>query len=104
VRLEIWQVWHEIWQVRHETWQVRHDICRNRREMALVRLEAVAGADNPYSLLQVFGRGHVITKSREVTYMTQCYPVEVLTRVSLSYTEEIPMTWNNTSYFVDPIS
>jgi hypothetical protein len=39
-----------------------------------------------------------------VTYVTQCYPVEVLTRVSLSYTEEIPMTWNNTSYFVDPIS
>ncbi len=43
----------------------------------------------------------MITKSREVTYVTQCYPVEVLTRVSLSFTKEIPMTWNNTSYFVN---
>jgi hypothetical protein len=32
---------------------VRHEICRKRRETALVRLEAIAGADNPYSLLQV---------------------------------------------------
>ncbi len=37
--------------------QIRHEICQNRREMAQVRLEAIAGADNPYSLLQVFGRG-----------------------------------------------
>jgi hypothetical protein len=58
VRREIWQVWHEIWQVRHETWQVRHEICQNSRETSLVRLEAIAGADNPYSLQQVFGRGH----------------------------------------------
>ncbi len=50
MRLEIWQVWHEIWQVRHETWQVRHEICLNRRETAHVRLEAIAGANNPYSI------------------------------------------------------
>jgi hypothetical protein len=30
--------------------QIRHEICQNRREMAQVRLEAIAGADNPYSL------------------------------------------------------
>jgi hypothetical protein len=46
--------------------QVRHEICQNRRETAQVRLEAIAGVDNPYSLLQVFGRGHMITKSRAV--------------------------------------
>jgi hypothetical protein len=36
-----------------------------------VRLEAITGADNPYSLLQVFGRGHVISKSGAVDYMTE---------------------------------
>jgi hypothetical protein len=84
--------------------QVRHEICQNRRETAQVRLEAIAGADNPYSLLQVFGRGHVITKSGAVTYVTRCNPVEVLPRVSSDYTEEIPVTWNGTSLYVDPIS
>jgi hypothetical protein len=78
--------------------QVQHEICQNRRETAQVRLEAIAWADNPYSLLQVFGRGHVITKSRDVSYMMRCNPVEVLPRVSSNCTEEIPVTWNNTSF------
>jgi hypothetical protein len=28
-----------------------HEICQSRRETAQVRLEAIARADNPYSLL-----------------------------------------------------
>ncbi len=84
--------------------QVRHEICQNRRETAKARLEAIAGADNPYSLLQVFGRGHVITKSGDVAYVTRCNPVEVLPRVSNNCTEEIPVTWNGTSLYMDPIS
>jgi hypothetical protein len=44
--------------------QVKHEICQNSRETPHISLEAREGADNPYGLLQVFGRGHVITKSR----------------------------------------
>ncbi len=69
-----------------------------------MRLETIAGVDNLYSLLQVFGRGHVITKSRAVAYMTRCNPMEVLPRGSSNCTEETPVTWNNTSLYVDPIS
>jgi hypothetical protein len=74
--------------------QVRHEICPNSRETAHVRLEAIAGANNPYSLLQVFNIGHFITESGAVVYVTRCNPVEVLPRVGLNCTEEIPMTWN----------
>ncbi len=84
--------------------QVRHEICQNRRKTAEVRLEAIAGADDPYSLLQVLGRGHVITKSGAMTYVTRCNPVEVLPRVSSNCIGQIPVTWNNTSPYVDPIS
>ncbi len=35
--------------------QVKLEICRNRRKASRVWLEAIAGADNLYSLLQVFG-------------------------------------------------
>jgi hypothetical protein len=35
--------------------QVRGAICVNRRKIAHMRLEAIAGADNPYSLITIFG-------------------------------------------------
>jgi hypothetical protein len=46
---------------------------------------------NPYSLLQVFRRGHLITKSGVVAYVTRCNLVEVLPWVSLNCMEEIPV-------------
>ncbi len=43
--------------------QVRSAICVNRREIAHTRLEAVACADNPYSLIMIFRRGHPAIKA-----------------------------------------
>ncbi len=43
--------------------QVRGAICENRRDIARTRLEAIAGADNPYSLISIFGRGHLAIKA-----------------------------------------
>jgi hypothetical protein len=45
--------------------QVRSAICVNRRKMAHKRLEAVAGADNLYSLIATFRRGHLLSKQAE---------------------------------------
>jgi hypothetical protein len=42
--------------------QIRGAICVNRREIAHTRLEAIAGADNPHSLITIFGRGHLAIK------------------------------------------
>ena len=63
-------------------WQVQYEICQSRREMAFVRLEAIARANNPYSLLPVFRRGHMIAKIGAVAYVTWFNPVEVLPRIS----------------------
>jgi hypothetical protein len=43
--------------------QVRGAICVNRREIVHTRLEAIAGADNPYSPITIFGRGHLAIKA-----------------------------------------
>jgi hypothetical protein len=48
--------------LKERIWQVKAEICDNRRQIVHVRLESLAGAENPYSLMQVFGRGHQITK------------------------------------------
>ncbi len=58
--------------------QVRGAICVNRREIAHTRLEAIAGADNPYSLITIFGKGHLAIKAGGALYVTRCSPVEVL--------------------------
>jgi hypothetical protein len=84
--------------------QVRGAICENRRDIARTRLEAVAGADNPYSLISIFGRGHLAIKAGGAVYVTKCSPVEVVPRIHSNCTEEIPITINGTDAFVDPIS
>jgi hypothetical protein len=84
--------------------QVRGAICENRRDIARTRLEAIAGADNPYSLISTFGRGHLAIKAGGAVYVTKCSPVEVVPRTHPNCTEEIPVTFNGTEAFVDPIS
>jgi hypothetical protein len=84
--------------------QVRGAICVNRRQIAHTRLEAIAGADNPYSLITVFGRGHLAIKAGGAVYVTRCSPVEVVPQSHGNCTEEIPVTVNGTDAFVDPIS
>jgi hypothetical protein len=84
--------------------QVRGAICVNRREIAYTRLEAIAEADNPYSLITIFGRGHLAIKAGGAVYVTRCSPVEVLLRSQRNCTVEIPVTVNGTDAFVDPIN
>jgi hypothetical protein len=84
--------------------QVRSAISVNRREIAHTRLEAIAGSYNPYSLITIFGRGHLAIKARGAVYVTRCAPVEVLPHSHKNCTEEIPVTLNGTEAFVDPIS
>jgi hypothetical protein len=52
--------------------QVKSAICINRREIAHILLEAVAGADNPYSLIAISGRGHLAIKAGDTVYITRC--------------------------------
>jgi hypothetical protein len=84
--------------------QVRGAICVNRREIAHTRMEAIAGADNPYSLIPIFRRGHLAIKAGGAVYVTRCSPVEVVPRSHKNCTEEIPVTVNGTDALVDPIS
>jgi hypothetical protein len=51
--------------------QVQSAICVNQREMALTRLEAIAGADNPNSLITIFGQGNLAIKAGGAMYVTK---------------------------------
>ncbi len=84
--------------------QVKAEICEDRKQIAHTRLESIAGAENPYSLMQVFGRGHQVTRNGETVYVTRCQAAEVLPRTHTNCTNEIPAILNGTNVFVDPIS
>jgi hypothetical protein len=83
--------------------QVRSAICMNRREIAHKRLEAVAGATNPYSLIAIFGREHLAIKAGS-TLHHRVRTHEGDPRSRSNCTEEIPAMLNGTELFVDPIS
>ncbi len=50
--------------------QVKAEICKDRKQIAHTRLESIAGAKNPYSLMQVFGRGHQVTRNGATVYVS----------------------------------
>jgi hypothetical protein len=84
--------------------QVKAEICEDRKQIAHTRLESIAGAENPYSLMQVFGRGHLVTRNGATVYVTRCQAAEVVPRTHTNCTNEIPAVLNGTDVFVDPIS
>jgi hypothetical protein len=84
--------------------QVKAEICKDQKQIAHTRLEIIAGAENPYSLMQVFGRGHQVTRNRAKVYVTRCQATEVLPRTHTKCTNEIPAILNGTNMFVDPLS
>jgi hypothetical protein len=87
--------------------QIKSAICVNRRiikKTAHTRREAVARADNPYSLIAIFGRGHFAVKAGEMVYVMSNTPMEVTPRSHRNCTEEILALHNRSETFVDPIS
>jgi hypothetical protein len=90
--------------VKEKLQQLRSAICINRREIAHTRMEAVAGADNPYSLIAIFGQRHLAIKAGGALYVTRCAPVEVVPWSHRNCREEILALHNGKKIFVDPIS
>jgi len=67
-------------------------------------MEAIAGTDNPYSLMQVLGKGHSVVKASSTVYVMQCQSVSVQPRREKNCTHEIPASFDGQDIFVDPIS
>jgi hypothetical protein len=54
--------------------------------------------------MQVFGRGHQVTRNGATVYVMRCQAAEVLPRTHTNCTNEIPAILNGTNVFVDLIS
>jgi hypothetical protein len=83
---------------------VQTELCQLERKILHGRLQALAGADNPYALLDLFGPGHDVIVAGAVAYVTTCVPAEVTKADHANCTEEIPVNHNGTTKFVDPFT
>ncbi len=67
--------------------QVKTEICEDRKKIAHMRLESITGVENPYSLNQVFGRGHQVNRNGAMVYVTRCQATDVLPRTHTNCTQ-----------------
>lgn len=79
-------------------------ICKIERATLHLKLQAIAGANNPYSLLDLYGPGHVYYRAGAVVYINKCTPVEATLADHANCTTEVPVLVNGTKRFADPLS
>lgn len=84
--------------------EIQTELCRIDRTAMFTRLQLIAGADNPYALLDLYGRGHVVTTAGVAAYVTQCVPTEAIRADFPNCTEEIPVKVGEKIRFADPFS
>ena len=80
---------------------VQTEMCKTDRKTIYNKLQAIAGANNPYSLLDVYGPGHAVYKAGAAAYVVKCAPVEVERSSFPNCTEEIPVKYQGKPMFAD---
>lgn len=83
---------------------VHAEICELDRRTLHLKLQAIAGVSNPYSLLDLFGPGHVVYTAGATAYVSKCIPVQAVRVDYHNCTEEVPVSVNGTKYFADPFT
>ncbi len=74
--------------------QVKGEDCK---QIAHTRLERIAVAENPYSLMQEFGRGHQVTRNGAMVSLNRRQAVEVIPRTHTNCSNKIPAEYKGAS-------
>lgn len=78
--------------------------CNLEREMLATQL-AIAGINpSEFATLLMKGPGHTATLAGEVIHITKCQAVDVVLRVADKCYQELPVLYNNASFFLTPKS
>jgi hypothetical protein len=84
--------------------EVQSDICELDRKILHNKLQAIAGALNPYALLDLYGIGHQVIVAGAAAYVGRCVPVEATRAEFGNCTTEVPVSINGTLAFADPLT
>ena len=82
----------------------QYHLCRIGRKTLFNKLQLISGNDNPYALIDLFGRGHTVYVTGSAARVVKCVPIEVQHAVYRNCTEEMPVHYGMELRFLDPIS
>ena len=82
---------------------IKEDLCRVERLALHNKLQAAA-AGNKYAFLDQFGEGIQLYIAGSVAYVIRCEEVEVQRTSYTNCTSEIPVVYDNHTWFADPIT
>ncbi len=83
---------------------VLNDLCSVYRTVLHTKLQALSGASNDYSLVDILGKGHHVFSMGTVAYMASCIAVEAQKADFQNCTKEIPVRVGNKTRFTDPFT
>jgi hypothetical protein len=81
------------------------EICTNERRTLYNKLQAIAGSESSsYNILDVYGPGHQIFPAGATAYIAKCVEVRVERIEATNCSLEVPLIYNNTKVFADPLT
>ena len=83
---------------------VQNDLCSLERTVLHTKLQALSGASNDYSLVDILGKGHHVFSMGTVAYVASCIAVEAQKADFQNCTKEIPVRVGNKTRFADPFT
>ncbi len=83
---------------------VQNDLCSLERTVLHTKLQALSGASNDYSLVDILGKGHHVFSMGTVAYVASCIAVEAQKADLQNCTKEIPVRVGNKTKFADPFT
>jgi hypothetical protein len=83
---------------------LQQNICDVDRRAMTNKMHMIAGGNNQYALLEMFGPGHKVYVAGAAAYIASCHPREALSADYPNCTTEIPVRVNGTRRFADPFS
>lgn len=79
-------------------------ICELERKTLFNKIQDISGNRNSHAIRDLFGVGHTLVVAGAVVHIKKCKSVDVNFRQIQNCSEEIPVYYQNSSAFVDPVT
>ncbi len=83
---------------------VQNNLCSHKRTVLHTKLQALSGASNDHSLVDILGKSHHVFSMGTVAYVASCIAVKAQKADFQNCTKEIPVRVGNKTRFADPFT
>ena len=80
------------------------ELCETDRKHLQQLLADVSGLQHPHALSRLMGPGQQVQQAGNVAYIEQCRPISVVLHSARNCTLEIPVSYRNSTWYVEPFT